>query len=85
MPWETVADLLQDAYFKYARCVQLYVHEQWKARTPKALMNFFKRACDNMLTDQSRKKMRRPEAYYYEQVNPDTQLDQTLVTIEAHL
>lgn len=81
LPQEEVDDLLQDAYFKYRRCVELYVEGGCTCRGPKHLMLIFKRACDNMLIDRSRKKQRHPGKYLYSGVDPEAQLDNSLLTI----
>lgn len=82
LPQEDLDDLLQDAYFKYARCVQLYVYEKASCKGVKHLMCIFKQAVNNMLTDRSRKKQRKPGAYYFEQVDPDTHADYTMAAVE---
>lgn len=73
LPHQEVNDLLQESCIKYMRCVELYVYGKCTCRGPKHLMNIFKTACSNMLTDESRKKMRCPEKYTYHVL--DTTMD----------
>lgn len=58
LPYVDVDDLLQQAYEKYHHCVELYIVKRGSCRSLKHLMSLFKVSCNNMLTDQSRKKMR---------------------------
>lgn len=82
LPQDDPDDLLQDAYLKYHRCVELYVDQRDTCKSHKHLMCLFKQSLVNMLTDRSRKKLRRPGAYYYEEVNDEHLLDRTLLAIE---
>ena len=86
LPHQSVDDLLQNAYFKYVRCVQLYVYERRReCDGPRQLMIYFKTACHNMLTDESRIKQRRPEMFRMlpfdttNEIDCGLQLDNSLV------
>ncbi len=81
LPQEDVDDLLQDGYWKYTRCLELYVYGACSCHSPSHLMQIWKKTCRNMLCDRSRKKQRYPEKYYPVAVDPELHLDNSLLTI----
>lgn len=84
-PNEDVDDLLQMAWFKYKRNIELYIYGGRTCRGPAHFMCLFKTACHNLVHDRARKKMRSLCTESLFSIDSEVDFDHTLMTVEALL
>ena len=85
LPFIDPDDLIQMAYFKYDRCVTLYVIQRGTCTTEPNLMSLFKQACARMVIDESRKKSRRCDGYLQTDLSAIEYLEQNQLDDPFHM
>lgn len=80
----SVDDLLQQMYFKYRRCIELYVEGERSCKSGGHFMRIWQTVCNNYMRDYHRKRTRQPERYSSLPIASHAELDNTLLTIEEH-